>query len=42
MVIIDEILKECKWYEKIIVKLFTKLIIKTYHIVRINIINKVL
>lgn len=33
--IIKEIIKECKWYEKIIVKLFKNQIIKAYHIGRI-------
>ncbi len=31
-IIIEEILKECKWYEKIIIKIFKKLFIKMYKI----------
>lgn len=33
--ILKEVMEECKWYEKIIVKLFKKQIIKAYHIGRI-------
>lgn len=40
--IIEEILEKCNWYEKIIVKLFKKLILKIYNYTRINIINKIL
>lgn len=31
-VIIEEIIKECKWYEKIVVKVFKRLFIKCYKI----------
>lgn len=34
--IVEEILKECKWYEIIIVKLLKKQFIKAYHIGRIR------
>ncbi len=30
--IVEEIMKECNWKEKIIVKLFAKLIIKIYKV----------
>lgn len=32
--IIEEICRKCKWYEKIIIKIFRKLIIKIYHLGR--------
>lgn len=37
--IIEEIYKNLKWYEKIFVKIFAKTIIKVYHIGRINCLN---
>lgn len=40
--ILKEIMKECKWYEKIIVKLFKKVILKIYQYTRINTINNIL
>ena len=39
--IIEEILKKCNWYEKIIVRLFKKLILNVYHDSRVNIINRI-
>lgn len=33
--ILQEIIKNCNWYEKIVVILFKKQIIKAYHIGRI-------
>ncbi|MCI8699751.1 MAG: hypothetical protein HFJ47_00215 [Clostridia bacterium] len=41
-VVLDEIIKKLNWREKIIVKLFTKTIIKICNIERINIINSIL
>lgn len=29
-IIIEEIMKECKWYEKIVVRMFAKMFIKVY------------
>ena len=40
--ILREIMKECKWYEKIIVKLFKKLFIRIYNNMRISCINAML
>ena len=40
--IMEEVLNDCKWYEKIIIKKFNKLFIKMYHISRIEIVNKLL
>lgn len=40
--ILKEIMKECKWFERIIVVLFSKTILKIYHYTRINIINNMI
>ena len=40
--VINEILKKCNWKERIIVKIFRKVILKVYHNERIKIINKFL
>jgi len=40
--IVEEVLKNCNWYEKIIVKIFSKTFIKIYHFNRINIVNSIL
>lgn len=40
--ILKEIIKECKWFERIIVVLFGKTILKIYHYARINIINNMI
>jgi len=40
--IIEKILKECNWYERIIVKKNRKLILNVYHFGRINCVNKLL
>lgn len=40
--IIEEILKKCNWWERIIVKRNKKLILKIYHIIRLKIINNML
>ena len=42
VVIIEEILRKCNWYEKIVVKLFKKLILKVFHYSRVNTINIIL
>ena len=41
-VVIEEILKKCNWKERIVVKIFKKVILKVYHNERIKIINKFL
>lgn len=41
-IIIEEILKECKWYEKIVVRMFKKTFIKIYHINRIKLVNSMI
>lgn len=38
-VVLDEIRKELNWRERIVLKVFTKLIKKVYNIARINTIN---
>lgn len=40
--VINEILEKCNWRERIIVKIFKKVILKVYHNERIKIINKFL
>lgn len=40
--IVEEISKELRWYERIIVKLHMKLVLKIYHTVRIDIVNKLI
>ncbi len=40
--IINEILEKCNWKEKIVIKLFKRLIFKVYNHVRIDIVNKML
>lgn len=37
--VVNEILKECNFKEKIIIKVFTKVFIKVYNIARIQITN---
>jgi len=39
---LDEIMKELNWKEKIIVKVFVKTIIKVYNITRITTINNII
>mgnify|MGYP001137614340 CR=1 FL=1 len=41
-VVLNEIIKELNWKEKIIVKIFARTIIKVYDIHRIKMINKIL
>ena len=41
-IIVEETLKSCKWYEKIIVRMFKKTFIKVYHINRIKLVNDIL
>lgn len=41
-VIIDEIIKECNWKEKIIVNTYKKVFIKVYNISRINTVNQMI
>lgn len=41
-IIIEEMLKDCKWYERIIVRMFRKTFIKIYHINRIKLMNNIL
>ena len=41
-IIIEEMLKDCKWYEKIVVRMFKKIFIKIYHINRIKLVNSML
>jgi len=40
--VLKEISKELNWKEKIILKIFTKTIIKVYNITRINTLNRIL
>lgn len=40
--IIKELLEECNWYERIIIKLFRKFMNKVYNIIRVGIINTIL
>ncbi len=40
--IIENLCKNLKWHERIIVKLFNKTFIKTYHKARLNAINSIL
>ncbi len=37
--ILDELIKNCRWYEKIIIKLFKRLFIRCYNIERTIIAN---
>lgn len=39
-IILDEVMKELNWKERIIIKVFYKLIIKVYNIARITTVNK--
>lgn len=39
---IEEIVRELKWYEKIIVKIFKKIFIKVYNNMRLNIVNSLI
>ena len=41
-VVLNEVFKKLNWREKMIVKVFTKLFIKVYNIVRINTINSLM
>lgn len=41
-VVVNEIIKELNWKEKIIVRIFAKTFKKVYNIVRINIVNSLL
>lgn len=41
-IILREILKKSRWYEKIIIKMFRKAILKVYHYSRVNTINIIL
>lgn len=38
--ILKEIMKECKWFERIIVRFHRKLIMKIYHLTRFRIFNE--
>ena len=38
--IVEEICKNCKWYERVVVRLFKNTFIKAYHIGRIIMFNK--
>lgn len=38
--VIENLCKNLKWYERVIVKLFSKTFVKVYHIGRITIFNK--
>lgn len=40
--VLNEIIKELNWKERIVVKMFAKIFIKVYNKERINIINKML
>lgn len=40
--ILEEIMKECNWWERIIIRLLTNIVIKVYTISRLKIINNVL
>lgn len=40
--VINEILEKCNWKEKIVIKLFKRLIFKVYNHARIDIVNKML
>ena len=40
--IVSKVLKQCKWYEKIIVELFKNIIVKVYNIARINVFNNII
>lgn len=41
-IVLEEIVKDCNWYEKIIVKIFRKLFIRVYHNIRIRLINNMI
>lgn len=41
-VVLDEVIKELNWREKIIMKLFVKTFIKVYNIIRIKLVNSIL
>jgi len=41
-IMIEELLKNCQWYEKVIVKIFKKSLVKLYHYIRISVINSFL
>ncbi len=40
--IVEEILKNCNFYEKIIIKMNKRLLTKLFNIIRINIVNNML
>lgn len=40
--IVEEICRDCNFAERIIVKIFKKIVLKTYHISRVNNLNKFL
>ena len=40
--IMKEIMEEWNWKERIVVRLFKKVILKTYNYTRVNIVNKLL
>lgn len=39
-IVVEEICKNLKWYERVIVKLFSKTFVKVYHMGRILMFNK--
>lgn len=39
---INELYKNLKWYEKIIIKIFKKTFLKGYNLIRIKIVNQLL
>ena len=41
-VVLDEVIKELGWRERIIMKLFVKTFIKVYNIIRIKLVNSIL
>ena len=41
-VILEEICKNLKWYDKIIVRIFSNIFVKTYHKTRTDIVNGLL
>ena len=40
--IVEEICKNLKWYERVVVKLFSKTFVKVYHKTRADIVNNML
>ena len=39
--VVEEIVKNLKWYEKILIKVFTKTAVKVYNCARLNTINAI-